>query len=73
MLQDRMKKAGVKQVDIAAKANVSPAAVSLVVRGLSTSKRIIDMIRDEIEKKESEQNRSVKEFAVHPMNKEESE
>lgn len=51
-LYERMKQAGVKQKDIAKKANVSPAAVSLVSRGLSVSKRLTDMIEEEIKKKE---------------------
>lgn len=54
-LQDRMKEAGVKQKDIAEKANVTPAAVSLVSRGLSVSKKITDIANEEIEKKKKEQ------------------
>lgn len=55
-LQDRMREAGVKQIDIARKANVSPAAISLVSRGLSTSKRITDLIEEEIKRKKENEN-----------------
>lgn len=40
--------AGIKQKHIAKKANVSPAAVSLVVNGKSTSKWITDVIHKEV-------------------------
>jgi predicted transcriptional regulator len=55
-LNEKMKEAGVKQSDIAKKANVSPAAVSLVSRGLSASKRITELIEEEIKKKKEKKN-----------------
>ncbi|MFW5872137.1 MAG: hypothetical protein ACOCUT_03435 [bacterium] len=55
-LSERMKEAGVKQADIAKKANVSPAAVSLVSRGLSVSKRITELIEEEIKKRKEGKN-----------------
>ncbi|MDZ7761500.1 MAG: hypothetical protein U5L00_14755 [Desulfovermiculus sp.] len=49
-LRDMLIKAGITQMKIAQKAKVSPAAVSLVVAGKSKSKRIEDLIREEVEK-----------------------
>ena len=49
-LREMLDKAGITQKKIAEKANVSPAAVSLVVAGKSKSKRIEDLIREEVEK-----------------------
>lgn len=52
-LAERVKKAGVKQGQIAKKAKVTPAAVSLVLRGKSTSARIVDIAEELIKKAES--------------------
>jgi uncharacterized protein YbcC (UPF0753/DUF2309 family) len=52
-LKKKMKKYDIKQNEIARKANVSAAAISLVVSGKSKSKRIIALIQEEIDKKES--------------------
>ena len=49
-LREMLDKAGITQKKIAEKAKVSPAAVSLVVAGKSKSKRIEDIIREEVEK-----------------------
>ena len=49
-LRDMMAKAAIKQKYIAQKAKVSPAAVSLIVAGKSKSKRIEDLIREEVKK-----------------------
>jgi DNA-binding Xre family transcriptional regulator len=49
-LRDMMAKASIKQKYIAQKAKVSPAAVSLIVAGKSKSKRIEDLIREEVKK-----------------------
>jgi len=49
-LRDMLAKAGITQKKIAEKAKVSPAAVSLIVAGKSKSKRIEDLIREEVEK-----------------------
>ena len=49
-LREMLDKAGITQKNIAEKAKVSPAAVSLVVAGKSKSKRIEDIIREEVEK-----------------------
>ncbi|MDZ7759893.1 MAG: helix-turn-helix transcriptional regulator [Desulfovermiculus sp.] len=49
-LRDMLAKAGITQKKIAEKAKVSPAAVSLIVAGKSKSKRIEDIIREEVEK-----------------------
>ncbi len=49
-LREMLDKAGITQKKIAEKAKVSSAAVSLVVAGKSKSKRIEDLIREEVEK-----------------------
>jgi transcriptional regulator with XRE-family HTH domain len=49
-LREMLAKAGITQKKIAEKAKVSPAAVSLIVAGKSKSKRIEDLIREEVEK-----------------------
>ena len=49
-LQELLKQAGLTQKFIAQKANVSPAAVSLISRGKSKSKRIEDLIKEEAAK-----------------------
>ena len=49
-LRDMLAKAGITQKKIAEKAKVSPAAVSLIVAGKSKSKRIEDIIREEVDK-----------------------
>lgn len=49
-LRDMLTNAGITQKQIAKKANVSPAAVSLVVAGKSKSKRIEDLIQEESKK-----------------------
>jgi len=49
-LRELLSKAGITQKQIAAKAKVSPAAVSLVVSGKSKSKRIEELIREESKK-----------------------
>ena len=49
-LPELLAKAGITQKQIAAKAKVSPAAVSLVVSGKSKSKRIEELIREESKK-----------------------
>jgi transcriptional regulator with XRE-family HTH domain len=49
-LRELLTKAGITQKQIAAKAKVSPAAVSLVVSGKSKSKRIEELIREESKK-----------------------
>jgi predicted transcriptional regulator len=49
-LSEMLTKAGITQKKIAEKAKVSPAAVSLIVAGKSKSKRIEDLIREEVEK-----------------------
>ena len=54
-LRDMLSKAGITQKQIAKKANVSPAAVSLIVAGKSKSKRIEEIIREESKKALEEQ------------------
>jgi transcriptional regulator with XRE-family HTH domain len=49
-LRELLSKAGITQKQIAKKANVSPAAVSLIVAGKSKSKRIEEIIREESKK-----------------------
>ena len=49
-LRDMLTNAGITQKQIAEKAKVSPAAVSLVVSGKSKSKRIEELIREESKK-----------------------
>ncbi|MDZ7759470.1 MAG: helix-turn-helix domain-containing protein [Desulfovermiculus sp.] len=49
-LREMLAKAGITQKNIAEKAKVSPAAVSLIVAGKSKSKRIKELIRAEVEK-----------------------
>jgi transcriptional regulator with XRE-family HTH domain len=49
-LREMLAQAGITQKKIAEKAKVSPAAVSLIVAGKSKSKRIEDLIREEVEK-----------------------
>ncbi len=49
-LREMLQEAGLTQKYIAQKANVSPAAVSLIVSGKSKSKRIEDIIREEVAK-----------------------
>ena len=49
-LKELMQQAGIKQNDIAKKAKVSPAAVSLIANGKSKSMRIENLIRQEAEK-----------------------
>ena len=49
-LREMLTKAGINQNEIAEKAKVSPAAVSLVVAGKSKSKRLEDLIREEAAK-----------------------
>jgi transcriptional regulator with XRE-family HTH domain len=49
-LRDMLTNAGITQKQIAEKAKVSPAAVSLVVAGKSKSKRIEDLIQEESKK-----------------------
>jgi transcriptional regulator with XRE-family HTH domain len=46
-LREMLQQAGITQKQIAQKANVSPAAVSLIVSGKSKSKRIEDIIKEE--------------------------
>ena len=46
-LREMLQKSGLTQKYIAQKANVSPAAVSLIVSGKSKSKRIEEIIRRE--------------------------
>ena len=46
-LREMLQQAGLTQKYIAQKANVSPAAVSLIVSGKSKSKRIEEIIRQE--------------------------
>ena len=46
-LRELLQQAGLTQKHIAKKANVSPAAVSLIVSGRSKSQRIEDIIRKE--------------------------
>ena len=52
-LAERVKKVGVKQGQIAKKSKVTPASVSLVLRGKSTSARIVDIAEELIKKAES--------------------
>ncbi|MFO7803473.1 MAG: helix-turn-helix transcriptional regulator [Desulfovermiculus sp.] len=54
-LRDLLQQAGLTQKKIAQKANVSPAAVSLIVSGKSKSKRIEEIIRNEASKAMSEE------------------
>jgi transcriptional regulator with XRE-family HTH domain len=49
-LREMLQEAGLTQKYIAQKANVSPAAVSLIVSGKSKSKRIVDIIKEEATK-----------------------
>jgi len=49
-LQNVLREAVLTQRHIAQKANVSPAAVSLIVNGKSKSKRIEDLIKEEAAK-----------------------
>jgi transcriptional regulator with XRE-family HTH domain len=49
-LREMLQQAGITQKQIAQKANVSPAAVSLIVSGKSKSKRIEDIIKEETAK-----------------------
>ncbi len=49
-LREMLQQAGLTQKQIAQKANVSPAAVSLIVSGKSKSKRIEDIIKEEAAK-----------------------
>lgn len=49
-LQDLLIQAGLTQRFIAQKAKVSPAAISLIARGKSKSKRIEDLIKEEASK-----------------------
>ena len=49
-LREMLAQAGITQKKIAEKAKVSPAAVSLIVAEKSKSKRIEDLIREEVEK-----------------------
>ena len=49
-LREMLQQAGITQKQIAQKANVSPAAVSLIVSGKSKSKRIEDIIKEEAAK-----------------------
>jgi predicted transcriptional regulator len=49
-LREMLQEAGLTQKYIAQKANVSPAAVSLIVSGKSKSKRIEDFIKKEVAK-----------------------
>ncbi|MDZ7760338.1 MAG: helix-turn-helix transcriptional regulator [Desulfovermiculus sp.] len=49
-LREMLQQAGLTQKQIAQKANVSPAAVSLIVSGKSKSKRIEDIIKKEAAK-----------------------
>jgi len=49
-LREMLQQAGMTQKQIAQKANVSPAAVSLIVSGKSKSKRIEDIIKEETAK-----------------------
>ena len=55
-LRELLQQAGLTQKKIAQKANVSPAAVSLIVSGKSKSKRIEEIIRNEASKAMSEDN-----------------
>ena len=55
-LRDLLQQAGLTQKKIAQKANVSPAAVSLIVSGKSKSKRIEEIIKTEASKAMSEEN-----------------
>lgn len=56
-LAERLKKAGIKQAEIAKKAKVSPAAISLVLRGKSKSARI-ESISEELLKKKQENDKN---------------
>ncbi|MFO7876743.1 MAG: helix-turn-helix transcriptional regulator [Desulfovermiculus sp.] len=49
-LKEMLQQAGITQKKIAQKANVSPAAVSLIVSGKSKSRRIEEIIREETAK-----------------------
>ena len=57
-LRDMLTNAGITQKQIAKKANVSPAAVSLVVAGKSKSKRIEEIIQEESKKALEKQEKS---------------
>jgi transcriptional regulator with XRE-family HTH domain len=51
-MKRKMEELGITQREIAKKAKVTPAAISLIVNGKSKSQRIEQMIQEEIKKRQ---------------------